>query len=525
MARKIIYKENGLTGTNNTPGGYKYLGYDGLVLSEKAGATISAIGGGDYLPLTGGSLSGALTIQGTALYDGFAGFELFSDEPRITLIDSSFTEYRFENGEITILGPLGDIMKMGVTSSNEYIKFDANTSTLQGSSGTNNTWTLPNATGTVALVTDITTAVTGATGEVAYFDSTSSIAGDSNYTFDPITQTLTVPNIVVGGTSTIVESTVVIINDPIFAIGGTQAPAANDHKNRGIQFAYHTGSTARIGYFGYDETKSRFKYIPDATNTSEIITGAVGDVEFNDGYFNEIHVTGTTGINFLAGLGVTESIKNNGGILEVRASKDVAIYTSNGDGWFDLKANGGLGLQDTASGNNIYIEPQNLNLNAQGPTHSGILDFRSDTLTATRTWDMPDASGTVALTQNQGYDNFIEVSISSAEILSLSTTPKDVLPVLTGSDYYDYKVIFEYTYGTTPYNSGGGGSFLIVDNLGRGLTTMENLNAVTYSFASNYYTYGSRVRPATGLSCSIVSPPTSGDGTVNLKVYYTTHTL
>ena len=45
MARKIIYRENGLTGSNNTPGGYKYLGYDGLVLSEKTGATISAIGG------------------------------------------------------------------------------------------------------------------------------------------------------------------------------------------------------------------------------------------------------------------------------------------------------------------------------------------------------------------------------------------------------------------------------------------------------------------------------------------------
>lgn len=46
MARKVIYKENGFLGTTDTPSGYRYLGYDGTTLSEKTGATISAISGG-----------------------------------------------------------------------------------------------------------------------------------------------------------------------------------------------------------------------------------------------------------------------------------------------------------------------------------------------------------------------------------------------------------------------------------------------------------------------------------------------
>ena len=45
MANKIILKDNGILNTGNAPTGYKYLGYDGETISEKNGATVSAIGG------------------------------------------------------------------------------------------------------------------------------------------------------------------------------------------------------------------------------------------------------------------------------------------------------------------------------------------------------------------------------------------------------------------------------------------------------------------------------------------------
>ena len=45
MARKIVLKENGLSGSGNAPNGYRYFGYDGVITSEKFGGTVSAIGG------------------------------------------------------------------------------------------------------------------------------------------------------------------------------------------------------------------------------------------------------------------------------------------------------------------------------------------------------------------------------------------------------------------------------------------------------------------------------------------------
>lgn len=49
MARRLIFKENGLNESGASPNGLRFLGYNGTTISEKFGATVSAIGG------TGGS--------------------------------------------------------------------------------------------------------------------------------------------------------------------------------------------------------------------------------------------------------------------------------------------------------------------------------------------------------------------------------------------------------------------------------------------------------------------------------------
>lgn len=43
MANRIILKSNGINTTSDSPTGYKYVGYDGEIISEKSGATVSAI--------------------------------------------------------------------------------------------------------------------------------------------------------------------------------------------------------------------------------------------------------------------------------------------------------------------------------------------------------------------------------------------------------------------------------------------------------------------------------------------------
>jgi len=86
-------------------------------------------------------------------------------------------------------------------------------------------------------------------------------------------------NLQVDGTTTTVNSTTVTIDDPIFTMGG-DGSGTNDDKDRGIEFKWHNGSSAKVGFFGMDDTDNVFKYIPDATNSSETFSGSVGNAQF-----------------------------------------------------------------------------------------------------------------------------------------------------------------------------------------------------------------------------------------------------
>lgn len=88
-------------------------------------------------------------------------------------------------------------------------------------------------------------------------------------------------NLTVNGTTQTVNSTVVTIDDPVMTLGGDTAPTIDDNKDRGIEFRWHNGTSAKVGFFGYDDSTSKFTCIPDATNTSEVFSGAAGNAAFN----------------------------------------------------------------------------------------------------------------------------------------------------------------------------------------------------------------------------------------------------
>ena len=229
--------------------GFTYNNANTFTISDNSGSTFNS---------TINTVTG-LTVNGTFIGNNGSVFEMFSDQPRITLVDSSFAEYRFENGEITIVGPLGGGMEIGVTSSNEYIKFDGNTSTLQGSTGTNNTWTLPDATGTIALTSDITdTFVSGGT-----YNSTSkeiNFTGNSAQTTFDVDLTSLVSSVSgdtfvvsgnanagtseltfsynTGGTFTVTNSAALFSDNDINVTGGTYNPS-----NGCVSFVTNSGTT------------------------------------------------------------------------------------------------------------------------------------------------------------------------------------------------------------------------------------------------------------------------------------------
>jgi len=91
-------------------------------------------------------------------------------------------------------------------------------------------------------------------------------------------------NLTVQGTTTIVDSTVTNIVDPIITLGGlaNNAPyVVADSKDKGIAFKYWGASTSKVGFFGYNESTGAFTYLLDASITNEIVSGTTGAIEVN----------------------------------------------------------------------------------------------------------------------------------------------------------------------------------------------------------------------------------------------------
>jgi hypothetical protein len=78
----------------------------------------------------------------------------------------------------------------------------------------------------------------------------------------------------VTGTTTTVNSTVVEVVDPIMTIGQS---ATDDNKDRGIIFKYNDGSS-KVGFMGYDDSASNFTFLTNATNSSEVLSGTIGNI-------------------------------------------------------------------------------------------------------------------------------------------------------------------------------------------------------------------------------------------------------
>ena len=83
-------------------------------------------------------------------------------------------------------------------------------------------------------------------------------------------------NLTVSGTTTTVDSTTVSIADPVFEIGDD---SSDDNLDRGIKFKYNSGG-AKLGFFGMDDSDAKFKFIADATDSSSVFSGSLGNVAF-----------------------------------------------------------------------------------------------------------------------------------------------------------------------------------------------------------------------------------------------------
>jgi hypothetical protein len=118
-----------------------------------------------------------------------------------------------------------------------------------------------------------------------------------------------------------------------------------------------------------------------------------------------------------------------------------------------------------------------------------------------------------------GYQYYSAVTITSGEILTLFSSPVEILPSPGTNKYYDFKVYFEYTYNSSTYTSN---TIFLIDNSNKRVSKefyiegSDNVILVSnMDTQSNLTTVNSNL-----LLSTTVSDPTSGDGDLKIKIWY-----
>jgi hypothetical protein len=177
-------------------------------------------------------------------------------------------------------------------------------------------------------------------------------------------------SLTVNGETTIVNSTIINIDDPVFTLGGDVLPTADDNKDRGIEFYWHNGTSAKAGFFGFDDSSGRFTFIPDATNTSEVFSGTLGDVEIGTLYtVGDVVISGqelnstTTTFNLINNTATTINFGGAGTDIQIGSSTGTTNINNNLDVDGDVNIDGG-DLTASTSTFNLLHTPTTINFGA-----------------------------------------------------------------------------------------------------------------------------------------------------------------
>jgi hypothetical protein len=263
-------------------------------------------------------------------------------------------------------------------------------------------------------------------------------------------------NLTVQGTTTTVDSTTTQVVDPIITIGtaaGGADPTVDDDKDRGIAFKWYlddndpdTNPDSKIGFFGFDDSTQKFTFIPDATITSEVVSGTPGDVAFGSMTTGNISIgvgddqntitTSGTGLPLIL-QGDTEVIANSLTVSDLTNNRIVIAGTAgaledDANFLFDgsnFIINPGDPLADPATNDAFNVEVATGNITTTGTITTYYTDADGNeqtTLFATRNWVANDYTTLIAqplwqvddaatLTAAQAYADQAELdAISSA---------------------------------------------------------------------------------------------------------------
>ena len=263
-----------------------------------------------------------------------------------------------KNTDSSALGTGALVVSAGGASINNQLRVGGNT-TLSGDLAVNGGDIT--TTSTTATVFD-TTATTVHIGRAA---TTVSIGATTGTLTLNNANTVVTGNLTVNGITTTVNATTITVDDPVLTLGGDTAPASDDNKDRGIEFRYFDVS-AKLGFFGWDDSSSGYRFLENATNASEIFSGT--DARIYAGRLNlttgTTSTTSTSGALIVTGgVGISENLNVGGnttltGLLDANGgatidnirigiASDNEIDTSSGN--LTIDSAGGLTTIDDAT--------------------------------------------------------------------------------------------------------------------------------------------------------------------------------
>ena len=228
----------------------------------------------------------------------------------------------------------------------------------------------------------------------------------------------------VNGPLTQINTTNTRLSDPILTLGDYTL-SATDNKDRGLEFRYYDPLTSsmKLGWFGWKASTGQFTYIPDATNTNEIISGAPGQFSIGDVSATNLSIASGGSLNLNCGsLFNVNQLTACNGTINVIASQRIGLL-SNGEILF----NGGVPVRFGTSG---------VSIQSTGTSGTLVLNTAT-TVVSSSTLVIPQASvisfdGTTTGTQRISSNTSGDLVLATNRDLVLSTTGGSVaVPSLT----------------------------------------------------------------------------------------------
>lgn len=226
------------------------------------------------------TISGNTTIAGDLAVNGG---DITSTSPTFNLLNQSNNVAVFTSASTVSVGaPSGNF-----TINNLLTTLNGNLQ-INGISGTAQVTTNANTFNFLATPSDINL---NSANVAAFTGATNINIGNNTGTTRVNHNLLVAGNLTVNGSTTSVNSTVTTIKDPVITLGGGDDNAnltSADGKDRGIEIKYYD-TASRLGFMGWDADQAKYRFLKNATNTSEVFSGT--DAELQVG---KITVTDTT---------------------------------------------------------------------------------------------------------------------------------------------------------------------------------------------------------------------------------------